>query len=137
MLCLAKKLALLPLLALVVPLAACGSSDNSSGGSDHETLTVLAASSLTKTFTELGRKFESAHPGTTVKLSFGGSSDLVEQITSGAPADVFASADAKNMDKLGGDARTGATSPPTCSRSRCRRATRPRSPASPTWPSPV
>ncbi|GAB7005175.1 molybdate ABC transporter substrate-binding protein [Nocardioides sp. AN3] len=104
MLCLAKKLALLPLLALVVPLAACGSSDNSSGGSDHETLTVLAASSLTKTFTELGRKFESAHPGTTVKLSFGGSSDLVEQITSGAPADVFASADAKNMDKLGGDA---------------------------------
>jgi molybdate transport system substrate-binding protein len=39
-----------------------------------------------------------------VRLSFGGSSDLVQQIQAGAPADVFASADTANMDKLGDDA---------------------------------
>ncbi|HCB56736.1 MAG TPA: molybdate ABC transporter substrate-binding protein, partial [Arthrobacter bacterium] len=35
-----------------------------------------------------------------VTLNFAGSSDLVTQITQGAPADVFASADTKNMTKL-------------------------------------
>jgi molybdate transport system substrate-binding protein len=63
------------------------------------TVTVFAAASLTKTFTELGASFESAHPGTTVSFSFAGSSDLVSQITEGAPADVFASADEANMTK--------------------------------------
>jgi molybdate transport system substrate-binding protein len=47
-------------------------------------------------------KFEAANPGTNVTLSFAGSSDLVTQITQGAPADVFASADTRNMDKLKG-----------------------------------
>jgi molybdate transport system substrate-binding protein len=60
---------------------------------------VYAASSLTSTFTELGRKFEAAHPGVKVGFSFGGSSDLVAQIQQGAPADVFASADTENMGK--------------------------------------
>jgi molybdate transport system substrate-binding protein len=77
-------------------LAACGSGDTASG----TTLTVFAASSLTSTFTELGKDFEAAHPGVKVSFSFGGSSDLVTQIQQGAPADVFASADTKNMDKL-------------------------------------
>ena len=62
-------------------------------------ITVFAAASLTKTFTELGARFEADHPGTTVNLNFAGSSDLVTQITQGAPADVFASADTRNMDK--------------------------------------
>ncbi|MBG6239330.1 molybdate transport system substrate-binding protein [Mycetocola sp. CAN_C7] len=64
------------------------------------TITVFAAASLTATFTELADEFESAHPGTTVELSFAGSSDLVTQITEGAPADVFASADESTMLKL-------------------------------------
>lgn len=63
------------------------------------TITVFAAASLTKTFTELGREFEKANPGSTVTFSFAGSSDLVTQLTAGAPADVFASADEKNMKK--------------------------------------
>ena len=97
-----RKLSALALAAaLAVTAVACGSNDSGS----KQTLTVFAASSLTKTFTELGRQFEAEHPGVTVRLSFGGSSDLVEQIRSGAPADVFASADTKNMDKLG-DAAT-------------------------------
>ena len=63
-------------------------------------ITVFAAASLKGTFTELAEQFESAHPGTTVELNFAGSADLVTQITEGAPADVFASADEKNMSTL-------------------------------------
>ena len=63
-------------------------------------ITVFAAASLRGTFTELAKKFEATHPGVTVTTSFAGSSDLVTQITAGAPADVFASADTKNMAKL-------------------------------------
>nr|WP_241992374.1 molybdate ABC transporter substrate-binding protein [Cryobacterium lactosi] len=63
-------------------------------------ITVFAAASLTTTFTELADAFEAQHSGTTISLNFAGSSDLVTQITEGAPADVFASADTKNMTKL-------------------------------------
>jgi molybdate transport system substrate-binding protein len=64
------------------------------------TLTVFAAASLKATFTKLATEFEAANPGTKVALSFAGSSDLVTQISQGAPADVIASADTKNMAKL-------------------------------------
>jgi molybdate transport system substrate-binding protein len=86
---------------LLGTVAACGSdSSGSASSSAKETkLTVYAAASLTSTFTELGKKFEAAHKGVKVSFSFGGSSDLVAQIQQGAPADVFASADTKNMDK--------------------------------------
>jgi len=83
-------------------LAACGSDDTTSTSKD-KTLTVYAAASLTGTFTELGKQFEASHPGVKVSFSFAGSSDLVAQIQQGAPADVFASADTKNMDKLTAD----------------------------------
>ncbi|MFI5624066.1 molybdate ABC transporter substrate-binding protein [Nocardioides sp. NPDC051685] len=82
----------------LLALAGCGSS---SEGSEKQELTVFAAASLTDTFTELAEEFEKDHPGVKVTTSFGGSSDLVAQIEDGAPADVFASADTKNMDKLG------------------------------------
>ena len=88
--------------ALLVPLAACGSKDDG-GGAKGETITVFAAASLTSTFTALGKQFEADHDGVSVKFSFGGSSDLVSDIQNGAPADVFASADTANMDKLTGD----------------------------------
>ena len=64
------------------------------------TITVFAASSLKETFTQLGQQFEAAHPGDTVKFSFGASSTLATQITDGAPADVFASAAPKNMETV-------------------------------------
>jgi molybdate transport system substrate-binding protein len=64
------------------------------------TINVFAAASLKEAFTTLGRQFEAAHPGTKVVFSFGPSSGLAAQITSGAPADVFASASAKNMDQV-------------------------------------
>jgi len=52
------------------------------------------------TFTQLGKQFDAAHPGDTVKFSFGPSSGLATEITSGAPADVFASAAPANMDTV-------------------------------------
>ena len=82
-------------------LAGCGSTGSDHGAGKRTTLTVFAAASLTKTFTELGKQFEAAHPGVSVRFSFGGSSDLVAQIKAGAPADVFAAADTSTMDKLG------------------------------------
>jgi molybdate transport system substrate-binding protein len=72
-----------------------GSASSSTGLSG--TVTVLAAASLTESFTTIGKMFEAAHPGVTVKLSFGASSTLAQQINNGAPADVFASAAPKNM----------------------------------------
>ena len=60
-------------------------------------ITVFAAASLQKTFTALASTFEKAHPGTSVKFSFNGSDTLAAQITQGAPADVFASANTKTM----------------------------------------
>lgn len=65
--------------------------------SDSESITVFAAASLKPVFTELAEEFQTQHPGTTVVLSYGGSADLVTQLTQGAPADVFASADQRNM----------------------------------------
>jgi molybdate transport system substrate-binding protein len=75
-------------------------SATTSGATLEGSITVFAAASLKATFTELAAEFEAANPGTTVELTFAGSSDLVTQITEGAPADVFASADEKNMTKL-------------------------------------
>jgi molybdate transport system substrate-binding protein len=52
-----------------------------------------------KTFTDIGEQFKAENPGWKVDFTFAGSSDLVTQLTQGAKADVFASADTKNMDK--------------------------------------
>lgn len=90
-------------LVLATGLAGCTGStaapSNSTGGTEG-TLTVFAAASLKSSFTELAGIFEAQHPGTDVALSFAGSSDLAAQISQGAPADVFASADTRNMEKL-------------------------------------
>jgi len=61
-------------------------------------LNVFAAASLTASFTDLGKLFEAAHPGVTVVFNFAGSQQLAQQINEGAPADVFASANSKQMD---------------------------------------
>ena len=61
------------------------------------TVTVFAASSLTESFTAIGKDFEATHPGVTMKFNFEGSSKLATQINEGAPADVFASAAPANM----------------------------------------
>jgi molybdate transport system substrate-binding protein len=62
-------------------------------------LVVSAAASLTNAFKAVGEVFEQQHPGTKVLLNFGASDVLMQQIVKGAPADVFASADQKAMDR--------------------------------------
>lgn len=77
-----------------------GASPTGSGGASLGSITVLAASSLTEAFGELGDELEAEHPGTTVRFSFAASSELATQITSGAPGDVFASASPSTMDQV-------------------------------------
>jgi molybdate transport system substrate-binding protein len=92
------------ILAALVAVAAAGcsssSSTSSAPSSSTGTITVFAAASLMGTFTQLGKQFEAAHKGDTVKFSFGPSDGLATEITSGAPADVFASASTKTMDTV-------------------------------------
>jgi molybdate transport system substrate-binding protein len=101
-----RRFALIAAGLATVAAAGCSSSTTSptAGGSSPKsatgTITVFAAASLTETFTQLGKQFQSAHPGDTVKFSFGPSSGLATQITSGAPADVFASASPTNMQQV-------------------------------------
>ena len=92
------------LLAALFVLAGCGPADSPSkgppsGGATETTgrVVVLAAASLTETFTGLAHRFEHEHPDTDVVLSFGGSSSLAQQVVAGAPADVFAAASPATM----------------------------------------
>ena len=62
-------------------------------------VTVSAASSLTNAFKDIAANFEAAHPEHKVLLNFAGSGELLQQISKGAPVDVFASADQETMDK--------------------------------------
>ena len=88
-------------LVLAIGLAACSSSSKpASSGGLSGSIQVFMGSSLTKAFTEFANEFQNAHPGTTIKLNPGSSTTLAAQIQSGAGADVFASADTKNMQKL-------------------------------------
>ncbi|WP_326566553.1 molybdate ABC transporter substrate-binding protein [Amycolatopsis rhabdoformis] len=107
-----KKLAI-AVAAVALLAGACSANDQAStspntgsasapapaGGGATGTLTVFAAASLTESFNELGKEFEAAHPGVTVKFDYEGSSALVQKLNNGAKADVFASADQANMDK--------------------------------------
>ena len=96
-----RRLSLAAVLASVLSLAACGSSSSDTAApassAAGKSLTVFAAASLTETFTELGRQFESTHSGTKVTFNFGSSATLAQQITQGAPADVFAAASPATM----------------------------------------
>jgi molybdate transport system substrate-binding protein len=101
-----RSLAVATIVALALtPLAGCGGGE-ADGAANEVTLRVFAAASLTESFTALGEQFEREHPGTKVEFNFGPSSGLAEQIINGAPADVFASASASNLDTLvqGGEA---------------------------------
>jgi molybdate transport system substrate-binding protein len=64
---------------------------------DEGTLTVFAAASLTEAFTQIGEDIREAHPGVSVEFNFAGSQALVTQLSEGAEADVFASANPSQM----------------------------------------
>ncbi|MFA7297435.1 MAG: molybdate ABC transporter substrate-binding protein [Dehalococcoidia bacterium] len=96
----------LALLAAATLAAACGGASTPAPASSATAqalsgkVTVFAASSLTESFKAIGAAFQKANPGVTVEYNFAASSALATQIDQGAPADVFASADTANMDKI-------------------------------------
>jgi molybdate transport system substrate-binding protein len=61
------------------------------------TLTVMAAASLTEAFQEIAQQFEMQNPGVRVSVNFASSQQLAQQLAEGSPADVFASANQKQM----------------------------------------
>lgn len=73
-------------------------SEDSGDASLSGNLVIFAAASLTEAFTALGQHFEAVHPGTTLTFNFAGSQQLAQQLGQGAPADVFASANARQME---------------------------------------
>ncbi len=79
--------------------AACGAGAVPAGTANRR-ITVSAAASLQDVFSQLGKEFENRHPGVEVDFNFGASGDLEQQIRSGAPVDVFASASTREMDDL-------------------------------------
>jgi molybdate transport system substrate-binding protein len=102
---------LVAVVTLALVAGACGSSSKSSTSSSSSPptsaasklsgdLTVFGAASLTKAFGDLKSALATSDPNLKLTYNFAGSQALVQQIQNGAPADVFASADTKNMQKL-------------------------------------
>jgi molybdate transport system substrate-binding protein len=95
---------------LVVGLAVTGCSSDSGSSTTTATvapesdlsgsITVSDAASLTAAFDQIGAEFMQANPDVDVTFNPGSSATLATQIEGGAPADVFASADEANMDRL-------------------------------------
>ena len=89
---------------LVAGLVACSSKSPSSSPSQPSqtsgSIVVFAAASLKPAFTQISQRFKSDNPGNGVDFEFAGSSELATQLTQGATADVFASADTAQMDTV-------------------------------------
>jgi molybdate transport system substrate-binding protein len=81
----------------LLTVAGCGG--GAANARHHRTLTVLAASSLSGTFSDLAATFEAGHPGVRVRLVFDSSATLAQQAIEHAPGDVLATADRRTMDE--------------------------------------
>lgn len=93
------------LLATLTLITACGSATTGAAATTSAdpvsgVIDVFAAASLTAAFTAEGAAFHQAHPNATAQFEFAGSAALATQINQGAPADVFASADEANLQKV-------------------------------------
>lgn len=77
-----------------------GRSVRGGGGATPGEITVFAAASLTESFRDLAAAFDSVGGGARVLLNLAGSQELAAQILAGAPADVYASANAAQMDRV-------------------------------------
>jgi molybdate transport system substrate-binding protein len=89
-------------LVLAAALLAPASCSDSKAPGARKSLQVFAAASLEAAFREIGEAFTAANPNEIAVFQFAGSTTLVSQIQNGAAADVFASADEPNMERLDG-----------------------------------
>ncbi len=71
-------------------------------------MTVYAAASLSEAFEDLATEYEAANPDVDVRLNFAGSARLAAQISAGARADVFASANGATMSRVEAEGLTAA-----------------------------
>jgi molybdate transport system substrate-binding protein len=92
-----KKIKFLTFMSLLGLLASCGADLSGNQANPQQELIVFAASSLTDAFLEISEAFEQVNPDTAVILNFASSSQLAIQLTEGAPADIFASANEQQM----------------------------------------
>ncbi|MGE5333854.1 MAG: molybdate ABC transporter substrate-binding protein [Nitrososphaerota archaeon] len=92
-----KAIVLVGAMAVLLTLAACGSSPATSATGQPVKLTVFAAASLKGAFTDIATAYRKTHPDVAITLNFAGSDTLAQQINQGAPADLFASANATQM----------------------------------------
>ncbi len=89
--------ALSMLLTACSPVATPATTSSGEATTAQTSLTVFAAASLTDAFQTISKNFSTAHPGVDVVFNFAGSQQLAQQIGQGAPADLFASANASQM----------------------------------------
>jgi molybdate transport system substrate-binding protein len=101
-----RKLAVVVVAVLTLAVASAGTAGASAPAASTKkakptgSITVSAASSLTEVFNQMGTDFQKKNKGTTITFNYAASSALAAQIQGGAPADVFASADGANMQKV-------------------------------------
>lgn len=88
----------LSIAAVIVLLAGCANTAPSAPSAPSQKLTIFAAASLTDALDEIGDKFKQQQPGVTLDFNYAGSQQLRTQLEQGAVADVFASANMKEMD---------------------------------------
>jgi molybdate transport system substrate-binding protein len=86
-----------PIALVLLISAGCRKEQPAAVNAPPATVTVFAAASLTESFTQIGKRFEAENPGVKIEFNFAGSQALRAQLESGARADVFASANAKEM----------------------------------------
>ncbi len=86
--------------ALVAGLAGCGSKSPTAPSQASGKVVVFAAASLKPAFSEISRRFTGENPNSSIDFEFAGSSELATQLTQGATADIFASADTAQMDTV-------------------------------------
>lgn len=100
-------------LSMILVMAGCGTAakdHTASQAADKNTptsaaaetveLTVSAAASMTEALEEIQEDYKTKYPNITLNFNFGASGALQQQIEQGAPADLFLSAAAKNMEAL-------------------------------------
>ncbi|WP_282173424.1 molybdate ABC transporter substrate-binding protein [Cytobacillus firmus] len=102
-----KSLLFFSSMVLFLLLAGCqsentGEEQRDAAGESVE-LTISAAASLQDALTEIEARFEKEHPNVLINFNFGASGSLQQQISQGAPADLFFSAAEDKFDKLVND----------------------------------
>ena len=95
-----NKIAILFAIITAILLCVAFIGGTSANTKDIEEINVFAASSLTESFTEIKKVYEMSNDNVKINLNFAGSQALKTSLENGEKADIFVSANRKNMDDL-------------------------------------